>query len=300
MKKSVDFIIVSYNKIDYARLCVESINRYWKSVEHTVYIVVNYVDKEIEMKAHYDLFGKQENIVILEGEDQSSTTIVGKDGEFMQHTTRVGLVDQCEIASGSWYGAWATNTGIKRGNREYVCVLDQDTVFLDSYVTELIKLLDEYKFIGNRWCPGSIFKKSIQKGTCDGSWEDGIVRPMLFLCKRELYNEIELEKYVEKDIWRSSPWNCDYRDMTGNMTWYAKQKGYNWLVLKNSYRDGIQNDGLHRNYNDLWKEHLLDIPYGEQAWLDDTPIFFHATRGGYRGNTALNLWVREVEKYFNV
>ena len=174
-----------------------------------------------------------------------------------------------------------------------MCVLDQDTVFLNSHATELLKLLDEYTLIGNRWCPGEIFAKPIRAGKCDGSWEDGLIRPMLMLCKRELYDEIESENYVEKGIWKSSPWNCDYRDMAGNMTWYLKEKGYNWHILKNSFRDRFRKD------NGLWKEHLLDIPYGEQCWLDDIPIFFHATRGGYRGNAALKRWVTEVEKYFN-
>ena len=43
-----------------------------------------------------------------------------------------------------------------------------------------------------------------------------------------------------------------------------------------------------------------DGVYGEQAWIDSTPIFFHATRGGYRNNDALTLWVNEVENYFNI
>lgn len=294
MKNGVDFVIVSYNKIDYARLCVESINRYWKNIDHTIYVVVNYVDEEKEMNQHIDLFKDNKNVIILKGEDQSATVQIGPNGEFRQTVDRVGYVDGCEIASGSWYGAWATNKGIKAGNRKYVCVLDQDTVFLDEYSNKLMELAEQYAFIGNRWCPGKVFEKPIRKGTCDGSWEDGMVRPMLFFCKRDLYNDIEQEHYDELDIWRSSPWNCDYRDMAGNMTWYAKQKGLQWLVLQNSYRDRFRID------NGLWKEHLLNIPYGEQAWIDSTPIFFHATRGGYRNNDALTLWVNEVENYFNI
>lgn len=287
----IDFVIVSYNKIDYTRLCVKSINQFWQSVEHTIYIVVNYVDKDQEMKLHYDLFGQQDNIVILEGQDQSATTNIGKNGEFTQNVVRTGLIDQSEIASGSWYGAWSSNLGIKSGNREHVCVLDQDTIFLDSYATNLLSLLDKHKFIGNRWCPGSVFLPQLRKGTCTKLWEDGMVRPMLMLCKRDLYDEIELEKYVEKGIWRSSPWNCDYRDMAGNMTWYAKQKGYKGGILKNSFRDN------HRPDNGLWKQHVLDIPYGEQCWIDETPIFFHATRGGFRSIDALKRWVKEAENY---
>jgi hypothetical protein len=291
---TTDFVIVSYNKIDYARLCVESIDRYWKGIDYTIYVVVNYVDEESEMKLHYDLFKYNKNVVIIKGEDQSSTTQVGPNGEFTQTVDRVGYVDGCKIASGSWYGAWATNIGIKSGKGKYVCVLDQDTIFLDSYATKLIELADQFAFVGNRWCPGSVFETPICKGTCDGTWDDGMVRPMLSFAKREFYDNIEKEKYVEKKIWRSSPWNCDYRDMAGNLTWHAKQKGLKYLVLKNSYRDRFRKD------NGLWKQHLLDIPYGEQAWINDTPVFFHATRGGYRNNQALERWVKEAKKHLGI
>jgi len=79
------------------------------------------------------------------------------------------------------------------------------------------------------------------------------------------------------------------------MTWYAKQKGYEWLILKNSYRDDFRKD------NNLWREHVLDIkhPYSEQCWIDSKPIFFHHGRGGYRRLEDLkNEWILKVEEYF--
>ena len=78
------------------------------------------------------------------------------------------------------------------------------------------------------------------------------------------------------------------------MTWYAKQKGYDWFILKNSYRDTFRKD------NGLWKENLLDYPWGEQAWLDEVPIFFHATQGGRRGMSEFNQWIREVRRYLSI
>ena len=101
-------------------------------------------------------------------------------------------------------------------------------------------------------------------------------------------------------------------DNAGNMTWYAKQKGYEWLILKNSYRDGF------RKNNNLWKEHILDVgrishhtfingryvlryPQSEQCWIDDKPIFFHHGRGGYRRLEDLkNEWILKVEEYFKI
>tara|TARA_R100000008_G_scaffold54117_1_gene32966 strand:+ start:1712 stop:2611 length:900 start_codon:yes stop_codon:yes gene_type:complete len=293
----VDFVLVScygVNKIDYTRYNVESINRYWKSIEHTIYITVNYYNKDREINAHKEVFKNQDNVVILEGVDQSATPIHHSHGGITHSVVRTGLIDGCGIGSGGYYGADGTNIGVKAGKREYVCVLDQDVIFLNSHATELLKLLEKYKFVSNRWCPGNIFKYLIEKGTCDGTWDDGVARIPLMLCKRELYDEIESENYVERGIWKTSPYNCDYRDVGGQMTWYAKQKGYDWFILKNSYRDTFRKD------NGLWKENLLDYPWGEQAWLDEVPIFFHATQGGRRGMSEFNQWIREVRKYLSI
>ena len=296
-EKGVDFVIVSCygeNKIDYTKYNVESINRYWKSIEHTIYITVNYYNKDREINAHKEVFKNQDNVVILEGVDQSATPIHHSHGGITHSVVRTGLIDGCGIGSGGYYGADGTNIGVKAGNREYVCVLDQDVIFLNSHATELLKLLEKYKFVSNRWCPGSVFNYLIKSGTCDGTWEDGMARIMLMLCKRELYDEIESENYVERGIWKTSPYNCDYRDIGGQMTWYAKQKGYDWFILKNSYRDTFRKD------NGLWKENLLDYPWGEQAWLDEVPIFFHATQGGRRGMSEFNQWIREVRRYLSI
>ena len=52
------------------------------------------------------------------------------------------LIVRCGIASGGYYGSDALSLGVKAGDREYVCVLDCDTIFLNSHATELLKLLD--------------------------------------------------------------------------------------------------------------------------------------------------------------
>ena len=46
-------------------------------------------------------------------------------------------------------------------------------------------------------------------------------------------------------------------------------------------------------------KHLLDIPYGEQAWLkgDKKPFFFHQTRGAWRPSDKMDEWMREAGKY---
>ncbi len=245
------------------------------------------------------LFKDNNNVIVLKGVDQSRTTVVSEINAITQEIgtnapgypkdVSIGKVDGCKIAAGSWYGAWATNIGIDQGDRQYVCILDHDTIFLNSYAVKLLENdFSEYKFISNRWCPGNVFRhiKSDKQ-------EDGIARSMLMLSERAFYDEIAEQNYVEEGIWTSSPWNCDYRDMTGNITWYAKQKDYKVKILKNSYRDRSRPD------NKLWKEHALNITDQkcEQAWLDDIPVFFHHGRSGYRSGMHIHNWVSKVEKY---
>ena len=148
-------------------------------------------------------------------------------------------------------------------------------------------LADEYCFISNRYCPKEVFQHA-ESGS-------GIARDNLFFAKRSFFDMMEDEKYVEREIWSYSPRNCDYRDMSGNFTWYAEQKDLKFLILKNSYRDRYRPD------NELWKEHVLNIThmYSEQAWINETPIFFHHGRGGYRRIDTLPKWIEEAEKYLD-
>lgn len=288
-KEGVDFVIVSYCKHDYVRLCVESIKKF-VDVPYTIHVVVNYLEKEKEMNLHKEMFANFDDVNVLEGCDQSETLDKSRLPRFVQLVDRIGKIDNCKVASGSYYGTWATNIGIKNGNRKYVCVLDQDAIFLDSCINELMDETEKYMFISNRWDPGSIFTN-----ISSNDWEDGVARIMLCFSKRELYDDMESENYVEKGIWSDSPWNCDYRDNAGNLTWYAKQKNKEILILENSYRDNFRED------NGLWKEHVLNIAddYTEQAWLNGRPIFFHHGRGGFRYGMDPK-WTNEVEKYLEI
>jgi len=298
-KSGVDFVLVAYGEFEYARLCVASIEKYWQGIEFTIYIVVNYCDVT-EITIVKELFKGNDNVIVLSGLDQSKTIKYSKEGGITQELgtnapghpigVKNGKVDGCQIAAGSWYGAWATNIGINSGDGYYVCVLDHDVVFLDSYAQKLLDLLSSFKFVSNRWCPANVFNhiKSNKES-------DGMARPMLMLSERSYYDDISDQQYVENDIWTSSPWNCDFRDMGGQMTWHAKQFNHKFVVLKNSYHDRFRPD------NGLSTKHLLNITdgYAEQAWLDDTPIFFHHGRSGYRRKDSINIWTEEVEKYLD-
>ena len=123
-KEGIDFVIVSYCKHDYVRLCVESIKKF-VDIPYTIHVVVNYLEKEKEMNLHKEMFKDSENIHVLEGCDQSQTLDISRLPRFVQLKNRVGLIDNCVVASGSYYGTWATNIGIRNGNRKYVCGIQE-------------------------------------------------------------------------------------------------------------------------------------------------------------------------------
>lgn len=79
--------------------------------------------------------------------------------------------------------------------------------------------------------------------------------------------------------------------------------------MVNSYQDHYEwqqevtkdlrfNDQLLRRPH-LKKQHLIDVPWGEQAWLEDVPIHFHHAKGTMRDKKRFDIWEKEVEKYLN-
>ena len=278
-RDGIDFIIVSYCKQDFVRLCVSSISKYIGDIEHTINVVVNYLDKDKEINLHKELFKNNPNVNIVEGVNQSETTKIGKQGEFIQTKTWKGSIDNCEVASGSKYAELANTIGIKAGNRKYICVLDQDTILLNSCFNDLITLSEKYFFISNRWDPGNIF------ANCKNPLPElGMARAIFWFSKRSIFEENNLYP------------TCDYRDAWGNITYFAQQNNKEFFVMKNSYRDRFRPD------NGLWKSHSLDIhhPYSEQAWLNNIPVVFHYGRGGYRKASDLNEWINKAEKYLDI
>ena len=91
---------------------------------------------------------------------------------------------------------------------------------------------------------------------------------MFWLMKRELMEKHELYP------------NCDYRDIWGNLTYFAQQNGYDFYICKNSYWNQKQrrNYGIDLEYVSEWhisnKEHVIDIYDAEQAWINDKPFLF--------------------------
>ena len=300
-KKGIDFVIISYTLPDLAKQCVKSIETFFKNTPKTIHIVCNYLEKEIEMSILQEIF-PQEYVKIHEGVDQSKS-IARHKNSFQHNIVKIGKLDNNKTAMGSYYGAWATNIGIKEGNREYVCVLDQDSIFLEECEKELVELSEKYCFISNRWDPGTLFKETRKTNP-----ELGMARPMMLFSKREFYDDIESQKYVEKGTWSSSPYNVDWRDNCGNLTWYAQQNKKEFLILPNSYWDSRKCSRYNINKEDIKKwhrpkeEHILPLTDidNEQCWIDEKPIHFHLGRGGHKSRPQrIKDWITITDNYLN-
>ena len=300
-KDGIDFVLVSYTKPEYAKQCIKSINLFFKDVPKNIYVVCNYIDKDKEMSVLKEIL--DDDVITLEGVDQKDTARITPIS-FVHTITRKGKLDGNITGMGSYYGAWATNIGIDEGSRKYVCILDHDSVFLNECSKELMELLEEYCFISNRWDPGTLFR---ELPTHERKSELGMARPMLFFSKRKFYDDIAAEKYVEKDIWTTSPFNVDWRDNGGNLTWYAQQKNKDFLILPNSYwveakknRYGVKDSDVEK-WHKSKDGHILPLRDldNEQCWIDDKPIHFHHGRGGYRGGVVrIQEWIDVTNNYF--
>tara|TARA_Y100001937_G_scaffold95871_1_gene130260 strand:+ start:9496 stop:10371 length:876 start_codon:yes stop_codon:yes gene_type:complete len=286
-KDGIDFVVISHCKADYVNLLVKSIRKFVSEIDYDIYIVNNFVDEKNELKELNDFFSDNDDIHIVKGVDQSETTVIGNNGEFRQQSQDwVGKIDGCRVAAGSKYGEWGFEKGLKVGQREFVCALDNDAIFLDKWVDDILPLLDENLFISNRWDPGNLFREARNNKS-----ELGMARPMFWIMKRKEMEDNELYP------------NNDYRDLWGNITYYAQQNDKNFKILKNSYWNPQMRNRYNISLKDIEQyhmsndEHLLDIPYGEQAWINDRPFFFHQTRGAYRGIEALNEWKEKAGGY---
>jgi hypothetical protein len=285
----IDFVVISHCKPDYVNLLVKSIHKYVNDIDYDIYIVNNYIDEEVERKELEEIFQDDNTVTILKGADQSDTTVIGAGGTFRQRSRDwVGKIDGCTVAAGSKYGEWGFNVGLKAGKRKYVCALDNDAIFLNEWVDDISPLLEDNLFISNRWDPGNLFREARNNIP-----RLGMARPMFWMMKRANMEQHNLYP------------NCDYRDIWGNITYFAQQNGYDFFILPNSYWDGPMRKRYHITFHDIKAQymsndgHLLDIPYGEQAWIGDKPFFFHQTRGAYRATAALDEWLEKAGKYLD-
>ena len=168
-----------------------------------------------------------------------------------------------KIGPGSRNHGRGLTIGMKNTNNKYVCFLDVDTVFLNEWVDDILPLLEESFFVSNRY-------------------DKGIAREMFMIFKREDFKKYDLYP------------DTSYVDNAGNITKHALDNKLSFVVLKNSAF------GFDGSYIGDKSEHILDLPHGEQVYINDTPFFYHYGRGATRDDTSYKLWVSETKKYLNI
>jgi len=230
----IDFLIVSFKRLDYINLAVESIHKYVKFPYK-----ITIIDNGNEFEELENLFKSNDKVNILKGPQKG---IWKKPGD------------------GSKNHSAALTLGMKETQGDYVCFLDYDAVFLNEWVDEILPLLDENLFVSNRF-------------------DRGIAREMFMIFKRDDFKKHNLYPDVT------------YVDSAGNITKFALDNNLPFIILGNSCFDE------NGNFKRMSELHLLDLPHGEQVYINDTPFFYHYGRGATRDEDIYQKWIIEVKKY---
>jgi len=233
----IDFLIVSFKRIEYVELAVQSIHKY---VTHPHKVTV--IDNGNELKELTDIFKDDELVDVIEGPQKG---IWKKSGD------------------GSKNHSAALTVGMEYTNNEYICFFDYDAVFLNEWVDDILPLLDESFFVSNRF-------------------DRGIAREMFMIFKRKEFKRHNLNPDVS------------HVDSAGNITKYADENDLPYIILGNSCFDS---KGVFERKSEL---HLLDLPHGEQVYINDTPFFYHYGRGATRDEETYQKWIDEAKKYLEI
>ena len=133
-REGIDFVITVYTKRHYLRMLVDSIHKYVKNVPYTINIVnCWHGDKSEGLKELDEMFGDDKTIKIIEGFDQSETTILQGDGSVFQSTRAehmfTGGIDGNLKSPSTWFKINSDIKAFENSDRECICILDLDLIF---------------------------------------------------------------------------------------------------------------------------------------------------------------------------
>ena len=126
--KSIDFLIVSFKRLEYIKIAVQSIHKYV-----TCPYKITVIDNGDELKELSDLFKDDELVSVIEGPQKG---VWKKQGD------------------GSKNHSAALTLGMKNTDGDYICFFDYDSIFLNEWVDSILPLLDENFFVTNRFDRG--------------------------------------------------------------------------------------------------------------------------------------------------
>jgi len=260
-KKGIDFVIVVFYRFEHAQIITDSIKKYVKDIPYTIHIVNNGINDgdgngyDVLTK----MFKNEKSVKVHKGIEQSQNSNLKHPDSY------VCKIDGRKVSIGSWAQAKAMTIGTKLGDKEYICYLDGDIVFLNEWVEHILPLMKDNIFVSDKWRP------DLNTHCCQ-----------FCLVTRDLVENGYL--YEQYDLYP----NIHYKDTAGMLGHYGVEKDESFVILKNSYND-----------RSLRPQHLLNLKHGEQAWINDIPFFYHYGRGSQRENYLHDEWVVEVNKYLD-
>lgn len=236
--KTIDFVIVNYESFDMAKLLIQSIVKYTTPYKYHIYLVDNSNQEKLFLECNYP------NFTYLKGNNNVPQK------EFPS-----------QISSAHSHGL---QKGLTKGNGEYVCFLDVDTCFLNTWTDHIISYLDKNLFVSHRW---EEFRK--------------IARPQFLITKRSYCKQFNIDLSEA------------YQDSGGIFTKKANDYNLNYVILPNSYND-----------HSLREHHAVDpgrkiMEDGEQAFIKENnklkPFFWHFGRGTLLG--IKKEWFKLLKNY---
>jgi hypothetical protein len=261
-RPGIDFIIVIFYRFGYAQILTESIKKYVKNIPYTINIINNGINKGENngFDILKDMFKDEPNVNIIAGMEQDI------DSNVLNPNTYECKHDGRKVSIGSHAKVVAMSKGLLNSNREYVCYLDADTIFLNEWVDDVIPLLNNNFFVSHKW------REDIQM---DGN--------NFCVVKRETLDDNYL--YEKGDLYP----NLHYKDSNGMLSYWAQKENKPFVILPNSYENVA-----------LKSQHILDLQHGEQSWIHDKPIFYHQGRGSTRADDIYINWIKVTSTYLGM
>ena len=278
--ESIDFVTVVYKRINYAKLIYESIKKY-VDYPYKFYVVNNGDNSKdsAELKSLKKMFAGEDNVIVINGiqqvnQDDGVCVPPMPNQKYSQQYfidnygwDGYSKYDKRPLGFASWLQAEAMSIGTKIGNGKYVCQVEHDVIFLNKWVNDILPLLDNNSFVSYAW------REDI----------DQALTPQWSVLKR---------KTIENNFYREPgdlyP-NCHYKDTYGLLSLWAREFNKPYVILENSFEN-----------RSLKSKHVLDVPFGEEGFINGVPFMHHGSRGAIRSEDHYNMWVSESSKYLNI
>jgi len=257
----IDFITVNWKTPDLVKITLDSIEKFVK-LPYEVYVVNNGDDSDIDVLNQ--LFKDKDNIHIIKGVEQlPDSSIPGLEKDIEDpwiHTKH----DRRKVHLASYALAEGMKMGVLEGKSQYVSFIQSDIVFLNEWTDDILPLLEKNEFVSYAW------RHDIDQA-CTPQWS---------VMKRSIFESDYL--YEKGDLYP----NIHYKDTFGLLSLWTREKEKEFYICQNSL-----------NERELKKHHILDLPHGEQGWINDKPFIYHYGRGTSRGPDLRKLWIEKTTEY---